>query len=140
MLNQGGMTINVLPQEATVSANMRFIPHQGEQESLGLILELASRHGLEMEVMHSSDYTQPVDIKGAAFQQVERVIRGTFPRLPVCPYVMTGATDASFSQVICDDCIRFAPVVAGPEQMKGMHGLNETMGVDCLERWTSTRT
>lgn len=131
-MQSGSDACNVLPQEATVSANMRFIPHQGEQESLELIRELAAKYGLEMEVMHSSDYTQPVDIRGAAFQQVERVIGDTFPGLPVCPYVMTGATDASFYQVICDDCIRFAPVVAGPEQMAGMHGLNETMGVDCL--------
>ena len=131
-MQSGSDACNVLPQEATVSANMRFIPHQGERESLELIRELAAKHGLEMEVMHSSDYTQPVDIEGTAFCQVEQVIADTFPGLPVCPYVMTGATDASFYQAICDDCIRFAPVVAGPEQMKGMHGLNETMGVDCL--------
>ena len=73
-MQSGSDACNVLPQEATVSANMRFIPHQGERESLELIRELAAKHGLEMEVMHSSDYTQPVDIKGAAFQQVEQVI------------------------------------------------------------------
>ena len=131
-MQSGSDACNVLPQEASVSANMRFIPHQGERESLEVIRELAARYGLEMEIMHSSDYTQPVDIRGEAFRQVERVIGNTFPGLPVCPYVMTGATDASFYQAICDNCIRFAPVVAGPEQMKGMHGLNETMGVDCL--------
>ena len=131
-MQSGSDACNVLPQEASVSANMRFIPHQGERESLDLIRELAAKYGLEMEIMHSSDYTKPVDIHGPAFRQVERVIGDTFPGLPVCPYVMTGATDASFYQAICDNCIRFAPVVAGPEQMKGMHGLNETMGVDCL--------
>ena len=124
-MQSGSDACNVLPQEASVSANMRFIPHQGERER-------AARYGLEMEIMHSSDYTKPVDVKGGAFRQVEQVIGDTFPGLPVCPYVMTGATDASFYQAICDNCIRFAPVVAGPEQMKGMHGLNETMGVDCL--------
>lgn len=131
-MQSGSDACNVLPQEATVSANLRFIPHQGERESLDAIREVAAKYGLEMEIMHSSDFTPPVDIKGEAFRQVERVIENTFPGLPVCPYVMTGATDASFYQPICDSCIRFAPVVAGPEQMKGMHGLNETMGVDCL--------
>lgn len=131
-MQSGSDACNVLPQEASVSANMRFIPHQGERESLELIQNLAAKYGLEMEIMHSSDYTEPVDIHGPAFRQVERVIGDTFPELPVCPYVMTGATDASFYQAICDNCIRFAPVVAGPEQMKGMHGLNETMGIDCL--------
>ena len=131
-MQSGSDACNVLPQEASVCANLRFIPHQGERESLDLLRELAERYGLEMEILHSSDYTPPVDVKGAAFRQVEQVIGDTFPGLPVCPYVMTGATDSSFYQPICDSCIRFAPVVAGPEQMKGMHGLNETMGVDCL--------
>ena len=34
-------------------------------------------------------------------------------------------TDARNYQKICDACIRFSPVLFGPAQMKGMHGLNE---------------
>ena len=50
----------------------------------------------------------------------------------VSPYVMTGATDAHFYQEICDSCVRFAPVIYGPEQMKGMHGINENIEYSCL--------
>ena len=63
-----------------------------------------------------------------AFDLIREVIGEVFPGLPVIPYVMTGGTDARHYQKICDACIRFSPVVYGPEQMKGMHGLNE-----CLE-------
>ena len=56
----GAIACNVLPQEATVSANMRFIPHQGEAESLALVRSVAQKHGLEMEVLHSNDYSKPV--------------------------------------------------------------------------------
>ena len=45
---------------------------------------------------------------------------------------MTGATDAQFYQPVCKSCIRFAPVIYGPEQMKGMHGLNENIEYNCL--------
>ena len=111
---------------------MRFIPHQGEKESLEIIRKVAEKHGLETEVIHSNDYTPAVDINGAAFRQVEAVINETFPGLPVSPYVMTGATDAQFYQPVCKSCIRFAPVIYGPEQMKGMHGLNENIEYNCL--------
>ena len=131
-MQSGSDACNVLPQEASVSANMRFIPHQGERESLDVIRALADKYDLEMDIMHSSDCTEPMDIHGPAFRQVEQVIGDTFPELPVCPYIITGATDASFYQAICESCIRFAPVVAGPEQMKGVHGVNETIGVDGL--------
>ena len=131
-MQSGSDACNVLPQEATVSANMRFIPHQGEKESLEIIRKIAEKHGLETEVIHSNDYTPAVDINGAAFRQVDAVINETFPGLPVSPYVMTGATDAQFYQPVCKSCIRFAPVIYGPEQMKGMHGLNENIEYNCL--------
>ena len=71
------------------------------------------------------DALEPVSTKSEAYHLVEEVIHETFPGLPVCPYVMTGGTDARNYQKICDACIRFSPVVFGPDQMKGMHGLNE---------------
>ena len=131
-MQSGSDAYNVLPQEATLGANMRFIPHQGEKESLEIIKALAAKHGLETEIVHSNDYTEPVDINGEAFKLVEKVIGETFPGLPVSPYVMTGATDAQFYQPICPSCIRFAPVIYGPEQMYGMHGLNENIEYNCL--------
>ena len=128
----GSDAYNVIPQEASVGANMRFIPHQGEKESLEIIKGLAKKYGLETEVLHSNDYTPPVDINGDAFRLVEDTVAKTFPGLASSPYVMTGATDAQFYQPICKSCIRFAPVIFGPEQMKGMHGLNENIEYSCL--------
>jgi len=131
-MQKGSDACNVLPQEANLWANLRFIPHQGMEESLRLIKERAAEYGLETEVLHAGDFTPPVDIKGEAWQQAEAAVKKTFPGLPVSPYVMTGATDCAFWQEICPNCVRFAPVVYGPEQMKGMHGLNENIPVDCL--------
>ena len=128
----GSDACNVIPQEATVCANMRFIPHQGMEESLGIIRKLAEKHRLKMEVLSANDYTEPVDIHGEAFRTVQQVIAETFPGCAGSPYVMTGATDSRFYQKICDNVVRFAPVIYGPEQMKGMHGLNENIAYDCL--------
>ena len=131
-MQSGSDACNVMPQKATVSANMRFIPHQGMEESLGIVKKLADKHHLTMEVLSANDYTPATDIHGEAFQTVQRVIQQTFPGCAGSPYVMTGATDARFYQEICPNVVRFAPVVYGPEQMKGMHGLNENIGCDCL--------
>ena len=61
-MQSGSDAYNVIPQEATLGANMRFIPHQGEKESLEIIRNLASKYGLETEIIHSNDYTKPVNI------------------------------------------------------------------------------
>ena len=122
----------MLPQEATLGANMRFIPHQGMEESLEVMRKLANKHGLTMEVVQASDYTAAADIHGDGFRFVREVIEETFPGLPMSPYVMTGATDSRFYQEICENVLRFAPVIYGPEQMRGMHGLNENIEYNCL--------
>ena len=83
-------------------------------------------------MLSANDYTEPVDIHGEAFRTVQRVIGETFPGCSGSPYVMTGATDSRFYQEICDNVVRFAPVIYGPEQMKGMHGLNENIEYNCL--------
>ena len=129
---KGSDAYNVMPQEATLGVNMRFIPHQGMKESLEIVRKLAEKHGLEMETFHASDCSAVTDIHGEAYRTVERVIGETFPGCPGSPYVMTGATDARYYERICDSVVRFAPVVYGPEQMQGMHGLNENIRYDCL--------
>ena len=131
-MQSGSDAYNVLPQEASLGANMRFIPHQEMKESLAIIEKIATKYGITMEAMHAVEPSSSVDIHGEAFQYVQRVIDQTFPGLPGSPYVMTGATDARNYERICDNVVRFAPVIYGPEQMKGMHGLNENIEYNCL--------
>ena len=131
-MQKGSDAYNVMPQEAVLGADLRLIPHQGLAESLSLLQDLAKRFDLEMIVRFASDYTKPVDIHGEAFRTVEDVVARTFPGCADTPYVMTGATDSSFFEGYCANVIRFAPVVYGPEQMRGMHGIDENIEYNCL--------
>ena len=131
-MSSGSEAYNVLPRIATLGANLRYIPHQGEQETLSILEKLAKKHDVEMTVVRSNDFTPSADIHGEAFRAVEAAIAQTFPGLPAIPYVMTGATDARFYQRYFPNCIRFSPVVYGPEQMASMHAPNENLEYNCL--------
>lgn len=131
-MQSGSDAPNVLPQQASLTLDLRYIPHQRMEESNRVIRELAARYDLETEVLMANDACEPVRIDSPAYALVEKVIGEVFPGLPTCPYVMTGGTDARFYQKICDACIRFSPVIYGPEQMKGMHGINENIDVCSL--------
>ncbi|MCF0135109.1 MAG: M20/M25/M40 family metallo-hydrolase [Lachnospiraceae bacterium] len=131
-MQSGSEAFNVIPQEASVSANLRFIPHQGRADSLEILRKRAEKFGLEMEVITSSECCPVVDTTSSGFNHVVETIKTTFPGLAYSPYVMTGATDARFYGDVCETCIRFAPLLYGKEQMKGMHGLNENMSASCL--------
>lgn len=131
-MQAGSDAYNVLPQEASVGANLRYIPHQGMEESNAIIEKIAAKYGLETEIVAAEDFSPPVDITGEGWKMITEAIEKTFPGLPQSPYVMTGGTDSRFYQKICDNCFRFAPVIYGPEQLKGMHGIDENIEAACL--------
>ena len=126
-MQQGSAGYNVLPQEACVYANMRFIPHQSSDESIAVIADLAKKYGLETEVIYKGYPSKSLDLKGDAFKLVANTIAEVFPGVGLMPYVVTGGTDARFYGEVCDNCVRFSPVNFGPEQLAGMHGLNENI-------------
>ena len=128
----GSDAVNVFPQEASLGANMRFVHHQDMKESLELISRVASRYGLETEVVQGAACTGKVDFKGRAFRYIEETVEKTFPGCVTSPYILTAATDAAFYDEICDNCIRFAPIIYGPEEKKGIHGINEALPYNCL--------
>lgn len=124
---KGSDGANVLPQEASVVGNMRFIHHQPNQESIRCISRIAAKYDIETEVIYQDEPCPIVDFKGAEFRLVEEVIQEVYPGLTVCPYVMTGGTDAKYYKDICDNCIRFAPLYIDSQQYASIHGLNENI-------------
>ena len=131
-MQSGSAGYNVLPQEASVCANMRYIPHQGTDESIDVITELAKKYGLETEVIYRGYPSKSLDLEGEAFAITQETIKTCFPGIGILPYVVTGGTDARFYDEVADSCVRFSPVNYGPEQMAGMHGLNENIEAGCL--------
>ena len=129
---KGSEGLNVLHQEAYVTANLRFIPHQPTQESIALISEKAKKFDIDTEVIYTDDPCPVVDYEGDAFRRVERTINRIYPGVGVSPYVMTGGTDAKYYTGICDNCIRFAPLYINKQQYESIHGLNENISVGAL--------
>ena len=124
---KGSDGLNVLPQEAWVTGNMRFIPHQDAKESIALISEVAKKYDLETEVIYKDSSCPVVDFRSSAFHLVEEVAAEVYPGIGICPYVMTGGTDAKFYRDLSDNCLRFAPIYINSQQYGSIHGLNENI-------------
>ena len=124
---KGADGLNVLPQEAYVTGNMRFIPHQDADESIQIITEFAKKYDIETEVIYNDSSCPVVDYKNEPFHLVEEVAQEVYPGIGICPYVMTGGTDAKFYSELSENCLRFAPLYIDEQQYASIHGLNENI-------------
>lgn len=134
---KGSDGLNVLPQEAYVTGNMRFSHHQANEESIAAIRERAKKYDIETEVICQHAPCPIVEYHSEAFKMVEETAKEMYPGIGICPYIMTGGTDARFYSGISKNCIRFAPLYINGQQYGSIHGLNENiyqgtlpMGVD----------
>lgn len=134
---KGSDGLNVLPQEAYVTGNMRFIHHQPNKESIAAVSAIAKKYDIETEVIYQDEPCPIVDFNGDAFKLVEETIHEVYPGIGVCPYIMTGGTDAKYYKEVSKNCVRFAPLYIDGQQYGSIHGLNENiyqgalpMGVD----------
>lgn len=134
---KGSDGLNVLPQEAYVTGNMRFIHHQPNKESIEAVSAIAKKYDIETEIIYQDEPCPIVDFKGEAFKLVEETIHEVYPGIGVCPYIMTGGTDAKYYKEVSKNCVRFAPLYIDGQQYGSIHGLNENiyqgalpMGID----------
>ena len=124
---KGANGLNVLPQEAYVTANMRFIHHQPNKESIALLGEIAKKYQIETEALYNDEPCPIVDYKSDAFHLIEDVAAEIYPGVGICPYTMTGGTDAKFYKDICKNAMRFAPIYNDSQQYSSIHGINENI-------------
>lgn len=131
---KGADGLNVLPQEAYVTGNMRYIQHQPTDESIAIITEIAKKYDIETEVIYKDDPCPIVDFKGKPFKLIEEVAAEVYPGVGISPYCMTGGTDAKYYSKVCDNCIRFAPLYINSQQYGSIHGLDENINQGVLPK------
>jgi carboxypeptidase PM20D1 len=124
---KGSDGLNVLPQEAYVTGNMRLIHHQSGGESIAAVGKIAAKYGIETEVLYQDPPCPVVGFQSKQFGLIEDITAEIYPGVQVTPYVMTGGTDAKFYKDICPNCIRFAPLYIDEQQYGSVHGLNENI-------------
>lgn len=128
----GGIKDNILPQTAEAVVNFRLMP----QDSVASVIEHVRRviddEAVEIEIFEDSAWeaspVSPVD--GSAYQSLSRCIREVFPQAVPAPYLVLGATDARYYGRICDQVLRFTPLLVDDGYYSRIHGVNERVHKD----------
>lgn len=123
---------NVLPQEAYVVGNMRFSHHQGQEDSIRRITEMAKKYDIETEVLSRGEESHITDYRSEGFRLVEKAVGEIFPGVIPAPYLMTGASDSRYFSRVSDCCLRFAPFLIDDRQFGSIHGIDENVSLSAL--------
>lgn len=128
----GSEAANVMPETASVTANLRFISHQRMEESLDIITKEAAKFDLKTELLYGNDVSPETSRDEPMYGYVKSLSERIFEDAPVAPYLMVGGTDSRHFSALCPATIRFSPTVLTPKQLASMHALDEHSGIDAL--------
>ena len=133
VLNGGNQT-NVIPNHVEANINVRIAPFDTVDDVIKHIKKVIKDDSIEISTSDINKMYPECDFKREAYDIIKDTTIETYPETVVAPFVMLGGTDARHYNEICDCVIRFTPVKLTNEDRKGVHGLNEKIKVESLEK------
>lgn len=132
---QGSPKENVLPQTATALINYRIAPW--DSSAAVLARAKAAVGNLPIEFSWSKPPGEPSAVSSTS-SQGWKLVRATAeaenPGAPVAPFLVVGGTDSKHFQNVSQDTYRFQNLVLSTKQTTMIHGTNEHLSIDNLER------
>ncbi len=129
---KGSDGLNVLPQEAYVTGNMRFSHHQGGKNSIEAVRKIAEKYDIDVEIIDPGFESSISDYNSDAFRMIESAVSAVYPDVKTVPYIMTAASDCRYFSRNSENCLRFLPFKISDEQMASIHGYDENVDIDTL--------
>lgn len=132
---EGGSQPNVLPRSAAATINYRIAPGENIDGVLAHVRRVVGDK-IKVEALTATEPSRISPVDGAGFKAIERAVYATFPRSTAVPYIVMGGTDAVRYEPICEQIYRFTPMLVDTADLDRMHGTNERLSLDNLERGT----
>jgi carboxypeptidase PM20D1 len=132
----GGLKDNILPSRATATVNFRLIPGETIASVIAHVQHVVDDKRVKVQPVHGNGWeSSPVSpINSPAYNAIAQITRQVFGNVIVAPFLMLGATDARYYNSICPQVYRFSPVQYKLEDMERVHGINERISLENLER------
>jgi len=125
---------NVLPQRAQAVANFRLLPGDTGDSLLAHLKAIAKGMDIEMEFLQMDNPSTLSSPDHPAFKRLADAAGSLYPDAIVVPYLVLAATDARKYESVADNQYRFTPYRIEQTDLKRIHGTDERISVDNLNR------
>jgi len=130
----GGTAANVLPSAAEATLNLRLVPGDSVEAAVERLHRVIRDERVLVEVIDGGGPTPVSPADGAAFAEIAAALAASWPGVVPVPYLMMQATDSRHFIGTADAVYRFAPLRMTSAQRASIHGIDEFVEVESLER------
>jgi carboxypeptidase PM20D1 len=133
-LIDGGVQVNVLPQHATATLNLRLLPGDTQVTALEHLRQAIDDDRVELTPLTPAKEASPVtSTDSTAFRQLHKTIREVYPDVVVAPFVLVGSTDTVHYEDLCENIFRFLPARLSERDTQRFHGIDERIALQDYE-------
>jgi carboxypeptidase PM20D1 len=131
---EGGNQSNIIPNHVEANINVRVAPHNTPEEVLEHVRKVINDPEIKITSSNINKMYSECSFKSEGYEIIKETTIETYNDTIVAPFVMFGGTDGRHYNEISDCVIRFSPMKVTNEDRKGIHGLNERIKVESLEK------
>ena len=136
---EGSMADNVMPSLVRGVINLRLLPPWTVEEAIRFIESSiaddrvkVSIHGFGSNPMKSGP--DQASQKSPGWKEIFSAFDRSFPGVPVLPFLMPATTDSRHYKEVADYIFRFCPFKVNPEEMSRIHGHDERISIENLQK------
>jgi acetylornithine deacetylase/succinyl-diaminopimelate desuccinylase-like protein len=130
---EGGSATNVIPAVASAHLDARLLPGETCESFLAQIERTLADPGLGVErLLAFRANASPIDTP--LYRAIARVAEATDPHALVVPRMNAGFNDAHYFRELGITAYGFVPRWLRPEDARGIHGTDERVSIENLER------
>ncbi|MDP3859542.1 MAG: M20 family peptidase [Stagnimonas sp.] len=131
---EGSPKENVLPQAAIARINFRIHPRDSAAGVMARVRAAVHELPVELDWEGQPNEPSPVSSTRSPAWQVLAELAAEASGAPVAPALVLGGTDSRVMSGIAQDVYRFMPVRMRLDELGMIHGTNERLSVDNLDR------
>ncbi|MDR5699795.1 M20/M25/M40 family metallo-hydrolase [Agromyces aerolatus] len=131
---EGGSAHNVLPSEASAIVNLRIAIGETIATTVKRLRRAVGDPHVAVEIVEGSEPSAESPVDDARFAHIADAVAAAYPEAITAPYLMMAATDSRWFHRFSPAVYRFAPLAMTAAQRATIHGVDEHVTIDSLER------
>ncbi len=131
---EGSSAANVIPPRARMVANMRLNPFDTVDSAIEYVKKTIADDSIEVKALEANNPSRLSVTNTDGFARIEEAIKATWDCELVSPYLMVQCSDSYQWGRISDRVYRFSAMDLTSEERASIHGHNERIRIDCLNR------